>query len=173
MSLPQTGSPASDFELKDHFGRRWRLSDHQGSVVLLLFYPANETLVCTKQLCSLRDNWAKYVDTGSEIVAITSTNQDDNARFAEKYRLPIPLLSDPGRKVTYSYASHPVLPLNLMRAITVIDGVGTVRTHQTMVRAFRPDDNDIVRALYAARSSVMELEQKELNIRIRRLLLGL
>ena len=57
------GSTAPDFCLQDTNGNQWRLSDKLGCVVLLLFYPANETLMCTKQLCSVRDNWAKYLET--------------------------------------------------------------------------------------------------------------
>jgi peroxiredoxin Q/BCP len=165
------GSPASDFTLTDHHGSPWHLSEQQGKAVLLLFYPANETLVCTKQLCSLRDNWSKYLDTGAEIVAISSSGEEANAEFAEKFRLPLPLLSDPGNKVTTRYAAHSFFPLSFMRAVTVIDASSIVRTHQSMLRAFRPDDNDIIRNLYAARSSVFESEQKELSNRIKKLIL--
>ena len=61
---PKTGtdvnSLAPDFELKDANNEPWRLSDHRGKVVALLFYPKDETPVCTKQMCSMRDRWTDY-----------------------------------------------------------------------------------------------------------------
>ena len=59
----KTGSTAVDFSLVNDQNEEWRLSDHLGNVVVLLFYPQNETLVCTRQLCSVRDNWGKYLET--------------------------------------------------------------------------------------------------------------
>ncbi len=61
-------TPAPDFTLKDGNGDDWRLSDHRGKVVVLLFYPGDETPVCTRQMCSLRDRWDDYLATGAEVV---------------------------------------------------------------------------------------------------------
>ncbi|MEW6361760.1 MAG: peroxiredoxin [Pyrinomonadaceae bacterium] len=166
------GSVAPDFELTDNTGNLWRLSDNRGNVVLLLFYPANETLVCTRQLCSLRDNWDKYRATQAEIVAISSAPSEENHRFAEKYKLPIRILSDEGRRITSLFAAHRLFPSSFMRAVTVIDANGIVRTHQSMLRAFRPDDHDILLALYAARSEVFDAKRRELRNRIRKILLS-
>ena len=66
-------SPAPDFTLKDGNGEAWRLSDHRGKVVVLLFYPGDETPVCTRQMCSLRDRWDDYLATGAEVVTLDST----------------------------------------------------------------------------------------------------
>ena len=57
--------PAPDFSLPDGNGQQWRLSDQRGKVVVLLFYPGDETPVCTKQLCSVRDRWEDYTATGA------------------------------------------------------------------------------------------------------------
>lgn len=154
------GAIAPDFSLPDHRGNVWRLSECRGRVVLLLFYPANETLVCTKQLCSLRDNWDKYRATQAEIVAISSSRPEENRRFAEKYKLPIRILSDGERKITRQFASHPLFPVSFMRAVAVVDSSGLVRTHQAMLRVFRPDDHDIILALYAAQSEVFDAKRK-------------
>ena len=62
------GNPASDFVLKSNSGADWRLADHFGSVAVLLFYPQNETMVCTRQLCAVRDNWQAYLETKAVIV---------------------------------------------------------------------------------------------------------
>ena len=166
------GLHAPNFTLEDHNGLPWTLSDQRGNVVLLLFYPGNETLVCTKQLCSLRDNWSKYLDTKAEIVGISVSESIANKAFGAKHRLPMPILSDPNKDVTRKYASHPIFPLNFMRGLTVIDARGIVRTHQTMLRAFRPNDHDIILKLYSARTDAVEDQRNELRDRVRKVILG-
>ena len=65
-------APAPDVTLTDANGDDWRLSDHHGKVVVLLFYPGDETPICTRQMCSVRDRWDDYVATGAEVVGISS-----------------------------------------------------------------------------------------------------
>ncbi|MEQ1764358.1 MAG: redoxin domain-containing protein [Pyrinomonadaceae bacterium] len=165
------GVEAPDFTLQNHEGRSWSLSANRGKVVLLLFYPGNETLVCTKQLCSLRDNWSKYFDTKAEIVGVSVSDQRSNSNFAAKHRLPLPILADPDCEVTARYISHWMFPLNLMRGLTVIDAQGSIRTHQTMLRAFRPNDHDVIRKLYEAKSDAVADRRNELRARVRTMLL--
>ena len=165
------GFVAPDFTLKDTNGNDWRLSDKRGSVVLLLFYPANETLMCTKQLCSVRDNWAKYMETKAEIVGVSTSGPEANRSFADKHHLPLTILADEDRAVTAKYASHSIFPLNFMRGLAVVDAEGIVRTRQTMLRAFRPDDHEVILSLYRAKSDAVELKRDELRTRVRTLLL--
>lgn len=167
------GKVAPDFSLTDQAGNSWSLADKRGKVVLLLFYPANETLVCTKQLCSLRDNWAKYLDTKAEIVGVSSGDTESNRIFAQKHHLPLAILSDSDRTVTSQYTRHKIFPLNLMRALTVVDAHGIIRTHQSMLRAFRPNDHDIILNLYAARSAASEAKHKEIRTRVRKVMFGM
>ena len=68
----EIGTEAPDFTLPDGNGKQWRLSDQRGRVVVLLFYPGDETPVCTRQMCSLRDRWADYLETGAEVVGIST-----------------------------------------------------------------------------------------------------
>ena len=91
---------APNFILKDGDGNDWTLSDHRGKTVVLLFYPGDDTPVCTKQLCSVRDNWSAYQATGAEVVGISTDSVESHDKFAEKYLLPLRLLSDPDRKVS-------------------------------------------------------------------------
>ena len=139
--------------------------------MLLLFYPGNETLVCTKQLCSLRDNWSRYLETKAEIVGVSVSDHGSNADFAAKHGLPLPILADPDRCVTATYTSHWLFPLNFMRGLAVIDGRGLIRTHQTMLRSFRPNDHDVIVKLYEARSDAIENRREQLRARVRTLLL--
>ena len=157
------GDPAEDFALKSSAGEVWRLSDHIGKVVTLLFYPQNECIVCTRQLCSVRDLWKEYVETKSVIVGITAGEPEENHRITEKYELPFPILADPGWKVTFKYGFHWILPPKLSRAVVVVDANGIIRARHSMARVFRPNDKDVLRSIYKARSEA--LENKYQNLR--------
>ncbi len=166
------GQKAPDFILSNESGDPWRLSEKQGQVRVLLFYPANETLVCTKQLCSVRDNWVKYVESRAEIVGVSTGSIEENRNFAAKYHLPLSILADDDLSVTRAYSKHWLYPLSLTRSIAVIDSTGIVRTHQILMRAFRPNDEDILTAIYAARSEAFEIKRQEIRTRIRQILIG-
>ncbi len=96
----ELGIKADDFVLKNQAGEDWRLSDYLGQVVALLFYPKNETLVCTKQLCSLRDNWTDYLEIKAMIVGVSPASVEEHLQFGKKYRLPLALLADIDRNIT-------------------------------------------------------------------------
>lgn len=149
------GVAAPDFSLKTDRDEDWRLFDHLGGVVVLLFYPQNETMVCTKQLCSVRDNWESYLETKATIVGISSATPDEHQKFAKKRKLPIPLLADPGRVITAVFGKHWLFPINLTRAVVVIDANGVIRNRDVMLRAFRPSDENIITDIYAARGDAL------------------
>ena len=102
--------PAPDFTLKDGNGDDWSLSDHKGKTVVLMFYPGDDTPVCTKEMCSVRDHWSDYEATGAEVVGISTDSVESHDKFAEKYELPLRLLSDPEGKVRYLYGAKSILP---------------------------------------------------------------
>jgi peroxiredoxin Q/BCP len=149
------GTLAPDFTLNAENGGQWRLSDHAGKVVVLLFYPQDETMVCTRQMCSLRDHWEDYLETKAEIVGVSPGHEQQHSAFAANHKLPLRLLSDPGRKLTSIYGKHTVFPVSLTRAIVVIDADGFVRTRRIMLRAFRPTDRSVITAIYKARGDAM------------------
>ena len=145
------GEHAPDICLTADDGSSWRLSDHLGTVTVLLFYPQNETIVCTRQLCSVRDNWSSYLATKATIVGISPATPDEHRRFSKSRDLPIPLLADPSRAATRIYARHGFFPLSWTRAVVVIDAKGIIRNRNVMLRAFRPADSRIITDIYAAR----------------------
>ena len=147
----RVGMPAPDFSLQTAGNEQWRLSDHLGAVTVLLFYPQNETLVCTKQLCSVRDNWECYLETRATIVGISPSTPGEQKQFAERRHLPLPLLADPNREVTRIFGRHWLYPINFTRAVVVVDAKGVVRNCDIMLRAFRPSDEQIITDIYAAR----------------------
>ncbi len=161
------GISAPNFVLPDAAGRSWGLSEQLGSVTVLLFYPKNETLVCTKQLCSIRDNWQHYLETKAVIVGISEATADEHSEFGAKHRLPMPLLVDHGKSVTRQFAKHAIFPINFTRGVVVVDAEGIVRTREVMLRAFRPKDAFVLASIYAARGDAFTEKYEQLRKRLR------
>src|SRR5438105_2632359 len=126
-SKNEIGVRAPDFSLKDDQGHDWQLSDKRGRVIVLLFYPGDETPICTRQLCSLRDRWQDYVSTGAEIVGISTDSVESHRGFIEHHCLPLRLLSDVDRKVADVYGARSLIPGKVARSVFVIDAKGTIR----------------------------------------------
>ena len=151
MAKLNINSPAPDFSLKDGNGDDWRLSDHRGQVVVLLFYPGDETLVCTRQMCSVRDRWDDYVATGAEVVGISSDSIESHRKFAEHHNLPLRLLSDSGGTVSGLYGSRSLIPGKVARSVFVIDAQGILRHSDVRpLGLFKPRDDDTIAAIRAA-----------------------
>lgn len=147
--------PAPDFSLKDGDGGEWRLSDHRGQVVVLLFYPGDETPVCTRQMCSVRDRWEDYRATGAEVVGISSDSVESHQKFAEHHSLPLRLLSDADRAVAKSYGAISLLPGRVARSVFVIDAKGILRYSDVrLIGLFKPKDDATIEAIRAAQKGI-------------------
>ena len=147
-TVAAVGDTAPDFTLKDGDGNDWRLSDRRGRVVVLLFYPGDETPVCTRQMCSVRDHWEDYVATGAEVVGVSTDSVESHKLFAEHHRLPLRLLSDPGRRVAETYGAKSWLPGRAARSVVVIDAEGRVRHNKAQALSlFRPKDDEVLAAI--------------------------
>ena len=142
----EVGSTAPEFELKDSEGRIWRLSDYHGKVVAFVFYPRDETPVCTKQMCSMRDRWADYQTTGAEVVAISVASVESHKQFAEHHGLPQRLLADEQGEVTRLYNVRSLFG-GSQRAVIVIDPKGVIRYRRSVVPFFRPGDDEVIEAI--------------------------
>lgn len=143
--------PAPDFTLPDGNGAEWRLSDHRGKVVVLLFYPGDETPVCTRQMCSVRDRWEDYRETGAEVVGISSDSVESHKKFSEHHDLPLRLLSDPDRSVAKLYGAISLLPGRVARSVFVIDANGILRYSDVRpIGLFKPKDDTTIAAIRAA-----------------------
>ncbi|MGI8638442.1 MAG: peroxiredoxin [Pyrinomonadaceae bacterium] len=142
------GDKASDFTLKDGDGNDWKLSEQRGKTVVLLFYPGDNTPVCTKQMCSVRDNWEDYAKTGAEVVGISTNSAESHQGFADKYDLPLTLLSDESGEVVEKYNMKSWLPNRSARGVVVIDKNGVIRHYQVQsLSLFRPKDDEILEAI--------------------------
>lgn len=150
---PKTGSRvgdlAPDFQLPDGNNRMWRLADQRGKVVALIFYPRDETPVCTKQMCSMRDRWTDYQTTGAEVVALSVASVESHRKFAEHHGLPQTLLADEKGEVTRLYDVKSLLG-GSQRAVLVIDPQGVIRYRKSVFPIFRPGDDEVIAAIQAA-----------------------
>ncbi len=122
---PQVGAQAPDFELPGTDGP-FRLSDHRGERVLLLFYPGDDTPVCTRQFCSYRDRAEDFAALNAIVVGISSQDLASHERFAATHGLNVPLLADVGGEVARAYSAF-LGRLGTRRAVIVIDEQGIVR----------------------------------------------
>jgi peroxiredoxin Q/BCP len=145
---------APDFTLNDAGGNEWKLSEQRGKTVVLLFYPGDNTPVCTKQMCSVRDNWADYAATDALVVGISTDSEASHRDFAEKHDLPLTLLSDANGEVSKLYDASSWIPGRSARAVVVIDKTGIVRHHQVQsLSIFRPKDDEILEAIRQSEKS--------------------
>ncbi len=147
----KAGTAAPDFTLTDGDGNSWSLGDHRGTTVVLLFYPGDNTPVCTAQLCSVRDHWSEYQATGAEVVGISTDSVESHKGFAEKNVLPLRLLSDADGEVSKSYGMKSWLPGRSARGVVVIDREGKVGYHKAQaISLFKPSDAEVLAAIAAA-----------------------
>src|SRR3954462_10980924 len=125
IGSPREGDRAPDFELEGTAGP-FRLSAHRGRPVLLLFYPGDNTPVCTRQFCSYRDHADDVDDLDATIVGISSQDLDSHREFVARHGLNVPLLADVDGSVAKLYSTHaPVV--GTRRAMIAIDADGVVR----------------------------------------------
>ena len=122
---PQVGEQAPDFELPGTDGP-FKLSDHRGERVVLLFYPGDNTMVCTKQFCSYRDRAEDFGALNATVVGISAQDVSSHETFTAKHALNVPLLADMDKKVAKAYSADGG-PLGTKRAVIVIDEDGIVR----------------------------------------------
>jgi thioredoxin-dependent peroxiredoxin len=153
----QVGDKAPDFTLPSQAGEQVRLSDRLGErIVVLYFYPKDETVGCTKEACAFRDSYEVFAEAGAEVIGVSSDSVDKHAAFAGHHELPFTLLSDQGGQVRKSYAVPATLGLLPGRVTYVIDRAGTVRhvfSSQTNIGRHVNDALDVVKKLSAERTA--------------------
>jgi peroxiredoxin Q/BCP len=100
------GDTAPDCVLRDPEGKPWHLAQAWAAgPALVVFYPGDDTPVCTAQLCEYRDRWAEFSSRGVTVVGINPASVERHAGFAGKHRFPFPLLSDPGNLATRAFGA--------------------------------------------------------------------
>jgi peroxiredoxin Q/BCP len=144
------GDPAPDFTLPGTGGNTYSLADFAGRPIVLVFYPGDDTPVCTKQLNTYNDDIGAFRELGAEVVAISPQGLESHEHFSSKYGFDFPLLADTDKAVAASYGT--LGPLGFpRRSVFVIDAEGVVRyAHRAIAGlTFRPTA-ELIRAVEAA-----------------------
>jgi thioredoxin-dependent peroxiredoxin len=122
------GEAAPDFALSGADGKVVKLSDFKGKqVVVVYFYPKDETPGCTTEACSFRDKYDDLKKAGAEVIGISSDSVDSHKKFAEHRKLPFILLSDEGGKVRKQWGVPNAMGVIPGRVTYVIDKNGVVQ----------------------------------------------
>jgi thioredoxin-dependent peroxiredoxin len=140
VSAPR-GQPAPDFTLPGTGGRDYALSDYRGRPVVLVFYPGDDTPVCTRQLTTYNEDLASFDALDVQVLAISPQDVASHERFASRHGFRFPLLADTAKEVAALYDT--LGPMGFpRRSIVVIDAGGVVRwAHRSLAGlSFRPVD---------------------------------
>lgn len=138
--MVREGEPAPDFTLRSDTGEAITLSDLRGRVVVLYFYPKDDTPGCTTQACSFRDAYAEFEDRGIVVLGVSPDTAASHARFREKHELPFTLLADPDHEVAGRYGVwvertiRGKTSMGIKRSTFLVDADGTVAKAMIGVR---------------------------------------
>ncbi|HEY4499777.1 MAG TPA: thioredoxin-dependent thiol peroxidase [Candidatus Paceibacterota bacterium] len=94
---------APDFSLSDQNTKTHTLSDYKGQWTLLYFYPKDDTPGCTKEACTIRDNFPEFKKLKIQVFGISVDSVKSHKKFSEKYKLPFTLLADENKEVVKKY----------------------------------------------------------------------
>ncbi|CAN5849736.1 peroxiredoxin [soil metagenome] len=120
------GDAAPEFRLPGTNGQKHSLSQYRGSPVVLVFYPGDDTPVCTRQLNSYNDDLARFNELGADVLGISPQDVDSHERFAAKHGFDFPLLADTDKSVAALYGT--LGPLGFpRRSVFIVDGEGVIR----------------------------------------------
>jgi thioredoxin-dependent peroxiredoxin len=100
------GMPAPEFSLPSTLGRRVSLSEFRGKRVILYFYPKDDTPGCTMEACGFRDSFPRIESKDAIVLGVSLDDELSHERFAQKYNLPFPLLSDKDAAVSRQYGTY-------------------------------------------------------------------
>ncbi|TVS10513.1 MAG: peroxiredoxin [Wenzhouxiangella sp.] len=137
---------APDFSLPDQDGQSFRLSEHRGRRLLLVFYPGDGTPVCTRQLCDYRDGLEAFADLGVTVVGVSPDDAESHRVFREKYGLPFTLLSDPDLEVAEKYDCKALI--GMKRGVFLLDEEQVIRyRHVESLAMFRRKREELIEAI--------------------------
>ena len=129
MPSLNAGDQAPDVTLQLHTRETVPLADlYRDAVVILFFYPKDNTAICTREACAFRDSYEKFVEAGATVVGVSSDSADSHERFADKHRLPFLLATDEGGSLRRAFGVPKTLGLLPGRTTYVIDRAGVIRS---------------------------------------------
>jgi peroxiredoxin Q/BCP len=121
------GQDAPEFTLRDQDRNLVSLAALRGKNIVLVFYPADETTLCTKQLCEFRDNWALVESKDAVVLGINPASETKHARFCANHGFPFALLADPGQQVGARYGAKGLI---VKRTVYLVGKSGKIRYAQ-------------------------------------------
>ena len=131
---PKAGDAAPRVQGKDQDGKTWKLADHIGKhVVLLYFYPKDETPGCTKQACGLRDRMGDLKKQKVEVIGVSFDSSESHKQFIAKHNLNFPLLADTDGKIADAYGVRREPGKNMARRASFLIGLDGKIAHVTDV----------------------------------------
>ncbi len=131
------GQPAPDHDLVAIDGAPFRLSSAWANApALLVFYPGDDTAVCTRQLCEYRDQWGEFTRRGVRLVGVNPAGVDSHRRFSERHAFPFPILSDPGGACCRAYGASAWY--GTRRVAVLVDRTGTLRARVATLPFLKP-----------------------------------
>ena len=124
----EVGSRAPDFTLRDQDDALVHLADRIGKqVIVLYFYPKDDTPGCTMEACGFRDSYESFCDAGAEVIGVSGGSTETKQHFAERNHLPFTLVTDADGAVAQAYGVGKVFGLFTQRITFVIDRAGIIR----------------------------------------------
>ncbi len=146
MSTPDVGDRAPDFTLPSTKGAVQLSKLLANGPVLLVFYPGDDTPVCTKQLCDYRDNLGVFQQLGVQVVALNPQSEESHGKFAGKHRLPFPVAADADGAVTRAYGARGLFGMT-KRALVLVGRDGKIAWRKVDFPLFYETSEDVRGAL--------------------------
>lgn len=142
------GDVAPDFTLPSTQGEVSLSKLLEKGAVLLVFYPGDDTPVCTRQLCDYRDNLAVFEGLGVQVLALNPQSEASHAKFAAKHRFPFPVAADADAEVCKRYGASGLFGTT-KRALVLVGRDGRVKWRRTDFPLFHQTADDVRRAVEA------------------------
>ena len=136
------GDTMPSFSLIDQDGKVFNSADHIGkSILVIYFYPKDESMVCTKEACAFRDSFTDFAKAGAKVIGINAGTVASHKEFSDHYKLPFILLSDPGNKVYHLFGVKNKMFMT-GRETFVIDRHGKIGfTYEAMIQGKKHADD--------------------------------
>ena len=135
------GTKAPDFMLPTQASKKVELSALRGQSVVLVFYPGDDTTVCTRQLCEFRDQWKDAETRNVLVFGVNPAGDASHRRFRDKYRFPFPILVDERRRIASLYRCGGLI---VRRTVYLIGTDGLIR----YAMRGKPQVSDVLIAAY-------------------------
>jgi peroxiredoxin Q/BCP len=131
IKMPKVGDKAPVVSGKNEKGATWNLADSVGKkIVLLYFYPKDDTPGCTKEACGLRDQMESLKKDNVEVIGVSFDNEESHKKFIDKYNLNFPLVADADGKIADAYGVR-MKDKNMARRVSFLIGKDGKIAHVT------------------------------------------